>query len=206
MILTLFLKGIAIGVAIAAPVGPVAVLCIRRTLLLGPAAGFASGAGAVLADAIFGAVAAFGVAAVYDLLILYERELRLVGGAFMLVLGVITARRSLPKAGSTVHGSLTSAFFTSFALMMTNPITIFAFVGIFAGFGIVSQTLAVSDSLTLLGGIAVGATLWWAGLTGIATAYRKRVGLEDLGWLNKVSGGLLIFFGVVSLLSLFFVD
>ncbi len=206
MILTLFLKGIAIGVAIAAPVGPVAVLCIRRTLLLGPAAGFASGAGAVLADAIFGAIAAFGVAAVYDVLIFYERELRLVGGAFMLVLGIITARRSLPKAGSTVHGSLTSAFFTSFALMMTNPITIFAFVGIFAGFGIVSQTLAVSDSLTLLGGIAVGATLWWAGLTGIATACRKRFGLEDLGWLNKVSGGLLIFFGVVSLLSLFFVD
>ena len=177
MILTLFLKGVAIGVAIAAPVGPVAVLCIRRTLLLGPAAGFASGAGAVLADVIFGAVAAFGVAAVYDLLILYERELRLVGGAFMLVLGVITARRSLPKAGSTVHGSLTSAFFTSFALMMTNPITIFAFVGIFAGFGIVSQTLAVSDATqntVYIFAVPSPAGAALLGLGGLMVARRRR--------------------------------
>jgi threonine/homoserine/homoserine lactone efflux protein len=206
MIFTLFLKGVAIGVAIAAPVGPVAVLCIRRTLLLGPAAGFASGAGAVLADVIFGAIAAFGIAAVYDLLILYEEELRLVGGAFMLILGVITARRPPPKAGRTVHGSLTSAFLTAFALMITNPITIFAFLGIFAGFGIVSQTLSVADSLTLLGGIAAGAAIWWAGLTGLAAACRKRFDLESLSWLNKLSGGLLIFFGVIALLSLLTFD
>lgn len=202
MILTQFLKGVAIGVAIAAPVGPVAVLCIRRTLLLGPAAGFASGAGAVLADAIFGAIAAFGIAAVYDLLIFYEEELRLVGGAFMLILGVITARRPPPKAGSTVHGSLTSAFLTAFALMITNPITIFAFLGIFAGFGIVSQTLSMADSLTLLGGVAVGAAIWWVGLTSVAAACRKRFDLASLSWLNKLSGGLLIFFGVVAMLSL----
>jgi threonine/homoserine/homoserine lactone efflux protein len=201
MLVSLFLKGVAIGVAIAAPVGPVAVLCIKRTLLLGPASGFASGAGAVLADVIFGAIAAFGVAAVYDLLIFYEQELRLIGGAFMLVLGVLTARKAPPKAGGTVHGSLTSAFLTSFALMMTNPITIFAFLGIFAAFGIVGQTMLVADSLTLLGGITVGAAIWWAGLTGIAAACRKRFGLESLGWLNKVSGGLLIFFGLVALLS-----
>ncbi len=202
MIFTLFLKGVAIGVAIAAPVGPVAVLCIRRTLLLGPAAGLASGAGAVLADAIFGALAAFGVAAVYDLLIYYEHELRLVGGGFMLILGVITARRPPPKAGRTIHGSLTSAFLTAFALMITNPITIFAFLGIFAGFGIVSQTLAVADSLLLLAGIAAGATIWWLGLTAVATACRRRFDLASLSWLNRLSGGLLIFFGAVALLSL----
>lgn len=206
MILTLFLKGVAIGVAIAAPVGPVAVLCIRRTLLLGPASGFASGAGAVLADVIFGAIAAFGIAAVYDLLIYYEEELRLVGGVFMLVLGAITARRPPPKSGGTVHGGLTSSFLTAFALMITNPITIFAFLGIFAGFGIVGQTMSIADSLTLLGGIAAGAALWWAGLTGVAAACRKRFGLESMSWLNKVSGGLLIFFGVVALLSLLFFD
>jgi len=202
MILTLFLKGIAIGVAIAAPVGPLAVLCIRRTMLLGPASGLASGAGAVLADAIFGAIAAFGVAAVYDLLIYYEHELRLLGGAFMLILGVVTARKPPPKAGPTVHGGLASAFFTAFALMMTNPITIFAFLGIFAAFGIVNQTLSIADSVTLLGGIAIGATIWWVGLTGVATACRRRFDLTSLGWLNKVSGGLLIFFGAAALLSL----
>jgi len=202
MILTLFLKGLAIGVAIAAPVGPVAVLCIRRTLLLGPSAGFASGAGAVLADAIFGAMAAFGVAAVYDVLIHHEPELRLVGGLFMLILGVITIRRPPPKAGRTVHGGLMSAFLTAFALMITNPITIFAFLGIFAGFGIVSETLAVSDSLTLLAGVAAGAALWWTGLVVVAAAFRKRIELESLGWLNRISGGLLIVFGAIAVLSL----
>jgi threonine/homoserine/homoserine lactone efflux protein len=200
--LLLFLKGVAIGLAIAAPVGPVAVLCIRRTLILGHAAGFASGAGAVLGDLIFGAIAVFGVAAVTDLLLAHERTLRLIGGLFMVVLGGFGLRRPPPVAGRPVHGSLASAFATAFVLMVTNPITIFAFLGIMAGFGVVTDDQSLAASLWLLGGVGAGATLWWAGLTIVAGFLRRRVTLDKLGWINRVSGAILILFGLIALVSL----
>src|SRR5579871_1128376 len=109
MILLLLLKGIAIGLAIAAPVGPVAVLCIRRTLLQGHGAGLASGFGAVTADVIFGAMATFGVAALADVLFEHEIALRVIGGSFLLALGINTYRKEPPPTGRPLVGRIVKA-------------------------------------------------------------------------------------------------
>jgi threonine/homoserine/homoserine lactone efflux protein len=204
MILLLLFKGVAVGLAIAAPVGPVAVLCIRRTLLQGPAAGFVSGLGAVTADVIFGAIATFGVAALSDELLEHEFALGIIGGVFLIGLGINTYLKPPPQPGRPLAGRLVKSYASAFLLTITNPITIFAFTAIFAGFGIVGHDMSRSASWSLIAGVAIGAALWWSGLTLAASYLRERVAVHQLRWLNKLSGGLLVLFGVVSLCSLAF--
>jgi threonine/homoserine/homoserine lactone efflux protein len=200
----LFLKGIAIGIAIAAPVGPVAVLCIRRTLQFGHGPGFASGLGAVTADVFFGALASFGVAAISTLLFTYETFLRGAGGVFMLVLGVRTWFKTSGdeerKGGERIFSSYMSAFF----LTITNPITIFAFTAIFAGFGVVSDSMTLQATLALISGVTLGCVAWWLGLTLIAGLFRSKIDAGGYGWLHHLSGGLLLIFGIASIGSLIF--
>jgi threonine/homoserine/homoserine lactone efflux protein len=202
MIVLLLLKGFAIGLAIAAPVGPVAVLCIRRTLLQGHAAGLASGLGAVTADVIFGAMATFGVAALADTLLEHEVALRVVGGLFLLGLGINTYLKGPPLPGRPLAGRLIQSFATAFLLTITNPITIFAFTAIFAGFGIVGHEMSLPASWSLIVGVAIGAALWWSGLTLTAGLLRERVALHQLSWLNKLSGGLILVFAAGAFASL----
>jgi threonine/homoserine/homoserine lactone efflux protein len=204
MILLLLLKGVAIGLAIAAPVGPVAVLCIRRTLLQGHAAGFASGLGAVTADVIFGAIATFGVAALSDVLLEHEIALRVVGGAFLLGLGLDTYRKAPPPPSRPLAGRLVQACASALLLTITNPITIFAFTAIFAGFGIVGHDMTLPASWSLIVGVALGAALWWSGLTLAAGLLRERVAGQQLRWLNKLSGGLILVFAAGAFGSLAF--
>jgi threonine/homoserine/homoserine lactone efflux protein len=199
MILLLMLKGVAVGLAIAAPVGPVAVLCIRRTLLQGVPAGFASGFGAVTADVIFGAVATFGVAQVADMLLRHEMALQIVGGCFLLGLGINTYFKAPPQPGRPLAGRIIQSYASAFLLTITNPITIFAFTAIFAGFGVVGHDMSLPARWSLIIGVAIGATLWWSSLTFAARFLRERVAVHQLRWLNKVSGGLIVFFGVAAL-------
>lgn len=204
MILLLLLKGIAVGLAIAAPVGPVAVLCIRRTLLQGPPAGFASGFGAVTADVIFAGIATFGVAALSDVLLRHEIALRIVGGCFLVVLGTRTFFNAPQPAGRPLAGRLIKSYASAFLLTITNPITIFAFTAIFAGFGIVGRNMSRPASWSLILGVAIGATLWWSGLTLAAGFLRERVAVDRLTWLNRLSGGLILFFAAAAFGSLAF--
>ncbi len=206
MDLLLLLKGIAIGVAIAVPVGPVAILCIRRTLMQGPGFGFATGFGASLADTIFGAIAALGVVAVSDVLMTYEMQLRAVGGAFLLALGVQTWLKSDDKERKADSSRWLRAFLSAFMITITNPLTIFAFTFIFASFGVVNHAMTPGATWTLILGIAVGATVWWCGLTGLATGLRAWVGAHrNFVWLHHLSGGLLVIFGLATLGSIFVV-
>src|SRR5258708_2518402 len=202
MILLLLLNGIAVGLAIAAPVGPVAVLCVRRTLLQGPAAGFASGFGAVTADVIFGAIATFGVAALSEALMRHEIGLRVIGGVFLVGLGISSFFKAPPQPGRPLAGRLIKAYASAFLLTITNPITIFAFTAIFAGFGIVGHDMSLPASWSLITGVAAGATLWWAGLTLAAGVLRERVAVHQLRWLNKLSVGLILVFAAGSFASL----
>lgn len=200
--LILLLKGFAIGIAIAAPVGPVAVLCIRRTVFLGRPAGFASGLGAVTADLIFGAIAAFGVAAVSDLLLSHEQTLRGIGGLFLIGLGVRTWFRHPSQGGTADTARLVRSFASSFLLTITNPITIFAFTAIFAGFGVVGHDMTMGQTAIMIGGVAIGTVLWWCGLTLVADLFRSRIGETGYVWLQHLSGGLLVIFGLASAGSL----
>jgi threonine/homoserine/homoserine lactone efflux protein len=199
----LFLKGIAIGLAIAAPVGPVAILCIRRTILYGRRYGLASGLGAVTADTIFGTIASFGLVAISEPLFQHQTLLRFIGAFFLLGLGIATWRRRAETRDEPVSGRLARAYLSALFLTITNPITIIAFTAIFAGFDVVREGMTYLQGLDLMAGVLLGALIWWIGLTFFASLFRRRSRAEELGLLHHISGGLLIAFGLAALGSIF---
>lgn len=199
----LLLKGIVLGFSIAAPVGPIGVLCIRRTLADGRAVGFVSGLGAATADTFYGCVAAFGLTAVSGLLTQQQGIIRLVGGIFLLYLGLRTLRAEPAKeAASARRGNLLTAYGSTVFLTLTNPTTILSFIAIFAGLGVASGAGGFGSAGLLVFGVFCGSALWWLILsTGVSMA-RTRITPRVLRWVNIVSGSLLVIFGVLSLLSL----
>lgn len=201
----LFFKGVAVGLAIAAPVGPVAILCVKRTLLQGGRVGFASGVGAITADVFFGALASFGVATVSEFLFRHESALRVIGGLFMLVLGYLNWIKSPDETVEAGGGSrILRAYASGFVLTITNPITIFAFTGIFAAFSVVNHAMTALDSATLLIGVTIGCVIWWFGLTMVAVLSRRWVASHNLRWMNRLAGAVLLVFGAAALGSLLF--
>jgi threonine/homoserine/homoserine lactone efflux protein len=199
-----FLKGLAIGFLIAAPVGPVNVLCVRRTLVHGRLAGLASGLGAALADTLFGAVAAFGVLFVAEFLIDHQRDLVFAGAAFLIVLGVRTLLKPPPEltAGRDPTG-LVGDLTSTFLLTLTNPITIFSFIGVYVAFGIQPDgRIDVGDWL-LLGGVFGGALAWWVLITSLAAFFRARFTAVGLLWANRIAGIVILLFAAVVLWDAF---
>lgn len=210
------LKGIAMGLAIAAPVGPIGLLCIRRTLARGRLVGLLSGFGAATADGLYGMVAAFGLTAVSDFLVEYSEWLRIGGGLFLCYLGLttcfggnkqsvsgLTAIDNSPSSTSPSPTSpLLSAYGSTLALTLTNPATILSFLAIFAGLGITQS--AYLDSVTLVFGVFTGSILWWLMLVSGVTYLRDRLTPERLFLFNqfssKVFGVLIVGFGVVALM------
>jgi threonine/homoserine/homoserine lactone efflux protein len=200
----LFLEGIIIGFAIAAPVGPIGVLCIRRTLAEGRISGFVSGLGAATADAVYGSVAALGLTFVTNLLVDGESWLRLVGGAFLIFLGLRTflahpAERAAPAARSGLPG----AYASTFILTLTNPTTILSFAAIFAGLGAAGDANgdALSAMLLVLG-VFLGSAAWWFVLSGATSLFRARLSARGLRWVNRISGTVLAAFGVLAVSGL----
>jgi threonine/homoserine/homoserine lactone efflux protein len=199
----IFARGLAIGFAIAAPVGPIGLLCIRRTLAHGPGVGFASGLGAATADATYGAVAAFGLTAVSAALVGGERWLRLGGGLFLLVLGTRTAL-SRPGSGgrAAVGEGRLGAYASALLLTLTNPLTILSFVAIFAGLGLGGEAKGHAAALTLVLGVFLGSALWWLILSGSAGLFRQRLSPGALAWVNRLAGAGIASFGVAAIASL----
>lgn len=207
--LQIFLKGLLIGFSIAAPVGPIGVLCIRRTLADGRAAGFVSGLGAATADAFYGSVAGFGLAFISGFLIGQGDWLRLLGGVFLLYLGIKTAlaRPAASTQGESAlssPGGLLGAYASTFFLTLTNPLTILSFAAIFAGLGIGSRASGefLSPALLVLG-VFSGSGTWWFLLSGAASWMRGRLGRKGLQWVNRISGAIILAFGLAALGSLF---
>ena len=198
----LFLQGVIIGFAIAAPVGPIGVLCIRRTLADGRATGFVSGLGAATADAVYGAIAAFGLTLVTDLLLGGASWLRLIGGAFLVLLGVKTfLARPAESAAEARGGGLPGAYASTFLLTLTNPTTILSFAAIFAGLGVGGADDALSAALLVLG-VFLGSTAWWLVLSGATGLFRSKLSTGGLRWVNRVSGTVIAAFGVLALSGL----
>ena len=202
----IFARGVAIGLAIAAPVGPIGVLCIRRTLAEGRLAGFVTGLGAATADTVYGAVAAFGLTAVSAFLVSQQDWLRLIGGAFLLYLGIRTfLTRPMPqtavrddKSSRTLAGDYASTFL----LTITNPLTIISFAAVFAGLGLGSGYDDLASALLLVAGVFTGSALWWLLLSAGVSLLRGRITEYGLRWVNRVSGVIITVFGVVALASL----
>ena len=199
---TLFVQGIAMGFCIAVPVGPIGVLCLRRSLAQGMASGLMTGLGAATADACYGAVAGFGLTAVSTFLVRQGFLLGLVGGLFLCYLGVRTFRTPPATEAAGARGeSLLAAYGSTFLLTITNPLTILSFVGIFAGFGMGSNP-GFGAAGFLVAGVFTGSAVWWLLLSGGLAALRSHV---TPGWLravNRISGALIFAFGVGALLRL----
>ncbi len=209
MYLLFFLKGIALGIALAAPVGPIGVLCIRKTVHYGKLSGLFSGLGAACADTIYAIIAAFGLTIISDVLLQEELQfwLRLSGGAFLIFLGVKTfvenpahEELEVPKVN---HKTLLADFFTAFFLTISNPITIVAFLAVFAGFGLTQYSGGYASAGSLVIGVLLGSTLWWLILSEGVTRFRKKVNHKVMRGINRIAGVLICIFGLVAWSSLY---
>jgi threonine/homoserine/homoserine lactone efflux protein len=159
---SLFFRGLVIGFSIAAPVGPIGVLCIRRTLADGQVSGLVSGLGAATADAFYGCVAGFGLTFISSLLIDQQMWLRLFGGLFLLYLGIKTLlSKPAEKEANIKQSGLFSSYLSTFLLTITNPLTILSFAAIFAGLGLATATGSYSAALILVLGVFLGSAAWW---------------------------------------------
>lgn len=199
-----FLRGLIIGFSIAAPVGPIGVLCIRRTLAHSRRAGFVSGLGAASADAVYGAIAAFGLTAISGLLVSQQTLLRLAGGLFLCYLGFTSFRAQpvMPSAAAPAGRSPVAAYGSTFALTLTNPMTIISFAAIFAGAGLSGGAGDARAAVALVLGVFLGSALWWLTLSSGVSLLRTRVDTRALQWVNRISGGIIGLFGLSVLLSL----
>ena len=201
MDLRFFLKGLIIGFSIAAPVGPIGILCIRRTLAEGRVPGFISGLGAATADAFYGCIAGFGLTFISSFLINQQGCFRLVGGVFLLYLGMRAFLARPPEEPSSREGTgLMDAYASTFFLTLTNPMTLLAFAAIFAGLGVASEGKGYFSAGILVMGVFLGSTLWWVILSSGVGMFRKRFDLRALRWVNRISGILITSFGLISLL------
>jgi len=191
------LKGLAVGFSIAAPVGPIGLLCIRRTLTGGWRLGFATGMGAATADMVYGIVAAAGLTALTELLVGARQPLQFAGGAALILLAImlLRAEASSESAGSASTG-LAAAYATTFLLTLANPATILSFAAVMAGLGAMSAT---GQTVVLVAGVFVGSALWWLALSSAVSLVRHRLPDRVLVGINRASGLAIMAFGVLAL-------
>jgi len=204
MDLTFLLRGTLIGFSIAAPVGPIGVLCIRRTLTDGRAAGLVSGLGAATADAIYGCVAGFGLTLISNFLVAQQWWLGLVGGLFLCYLGIKTLLSTPAEQAASAKGTgLLGAYASTLFLTVTNPVTILAFAAIFAGLGLANTSGSYGAAAILVLGVFLGSALWWLLLSGGVSLLRERFTTTGLQWVNRISGVIILGFGLFALSTLF---
>ena len=197
-----FLRGIAIGFSIAAPVGPIGVLCIRRTLADGRRYGFASGLGAATADAVYGCVAGFGLTAASDLLVSQQTWLRFIGGLFLCYLGLKSFfARPARSTAAPKGGALTGAYVSTFLLTLANPMTILSFAAVFAGLGLGGGATDYAGAALLVLGVFLGSALWWLFLSGGVGLFREKLNDEHFRWINRISGTIIAGFGLACLMN-----
>ncbi len=208
MFLDYLWQGIIVGLSASIPLGPIGVLCIQRTLNKGKISGFVSGLGAAAADGFYAIVAGFSITIIIDSLTEYQTYLRIIGGIVLLVMGYklivanpgIQLRKQLKKKGKGLFGD----FISIFALTVSNPITVFVFAAVFAGFGIVDKESQFTSVLSLIFGVVFGATLWWFTLSSVVSIFRSKFKLRRMLWINRIAGVLVIIFGLFVIASIFF--
>ncbi|CAH1656816.1 LysE family translocator [Chelatococcus asaccharovorans] len=200
----LFWKSLLLGLAVAAPLGPIGALCINRTLERGFAAGVAGGLGTALADGLYAALAAFGFAAFSEVLTSVDMPLRIAGGAFMLWLGWKSLTPHLPRTvAEATTRDLMGTTAATFLLTLTNPMTILSFAALFAGLGLAAAA-GTTEATLVVAGVFAGSMLWWCLLSGGVAIARHRLPAAFARWISRISGGVLIAFGLWAILSVAF--
>src|SRR3990167_7513045 len=178
MMLSVFVQGFVIGFSIAAPVGPIGVLCIHRSLHEGFQSGLATGLGAALADGVYGMVAGFGLTFISRFLMSHAWWIKLIGGVFLLYLGLKTLTARPPKQLTVLdpRRNLLRALVTTFFLTLTSPMTILSFMAVFAGLGLGTVSTSYFEASVMIAGIVIGSLLWWLLLSGgVAMLFRNRI-------------------------------
>lgn len=198
----LFVKGFIIGFSIAAPVGPIGILCIQRTLSGGNIQGLVTGLGAATADAVYGFIAAFGLTFISNFLVDQSLWFRIIGGLFLCYLGMRAfVKKPLEQKVSLANSTTLSAYGTTFFLTLTNPMTILFFAGIFAGLGIVSESIHYASAGLMVIGVFGGSAAWWLLLSTATGIFRTKISESKLAIVNKISGIIIVVFGVAALVS-----
>lgn len=207
--LALAIEGAAIGFLIAVPVGPAAVLCMRRSITVGAMAGYMTGIGAALGDAVFGAVAAFGLSFVQQFVIEREAWLLGIGGLVLVIMGWTTMRHRPRNVGDPVADDREHRFSThfhyassSFFITVFNPLTVMAFGAAFAGRNLAGVGASLPDATLLVAAVFCGALAWWTIICTASVALRGRFTGAGLLWLNRGSGAIILGFGLAALISL----
>lgn len=203
MRLAFFVRGLIIGFSLAAPVGPIGLLCIRRSLADGRVVGLATGLGAATADASYGAVAAFGLTVISGFLVSHKFLLGVLGGAFLCYLGLRAFMSDTTDHAATAAGDgLLSSYASTFALTLTNPVTILSFIPVFAGLGLGVSSDYVSASATVLG-VFTGSALWWLLLSNGVASFRESIDGRWMRVVNYISGTMIFAFGLYAVVNAF---
>lgn len=191
-------KGVALGFAVAAPLGPIGALCINRTLQRGFWVGLAGGLGTAFADAFYGALAALGFAAFSAFLATIDGPMRLIGGLVMIWLGWKGMQPKPPRPAAEIGArDLLGTIGATFLLTIANPTTILSFAVFFAGLGLASAADAPS-ALVVVAGVFAGSLAWWIILTGGVALVRHKVNDRFALWVGRLSGGLILVFGLLA--------
>lgn len=203
MDISFLVRGLIIGISIAATVGPMCILCINRTLHKGQLYGLVSGLGIATADGVYGAIAGFGLTVITGFLVSQQMWIRLIGGLFLIYLGIKTALSRPAERAAVARGNgYAGAYISTFLLTLTNPLTILSFAAIFAGIGVGGASKSYLSASLVVCGVFLGSVTWWCILTSGISLLRKRFTTRWLLWINRISGLIILLFGILALLSL----
>ncbi|MDX2187441.1 MAG: LysE family transporter [Opitutaceae bacterium] len=197
------LTGIGVGFAIAAPVGPIGLLILKRSIVESRMSGFVSGLGAATADVTGAAVAAFGIQAILDLVDSHATAMQVAAGAFLILFGILTLKSPPPshEAARPIHErNLWVAYGSTVALTLANPMTIVSLLVICAGVGLGAASR--SEAALFVAGVGIGSTAWWAILSSAAAWFGSLISRKAFRWINAAAGLALIGFGVTELVRL----
>ncbi|HWF63287.1 MAG TPA: LysE family translocator [Rhizomicrobium sp.] len=205
--IVLILAGVAMGLIAAVPIGPVNIICIRRSFTFGPLNGFVSGLGAALGDGVFAAITFFGLTAIAQLIQSYDPVIEVVGGALLVWFGVHALRAPIPArvddADKSDSGASTlfRAIASTFVLTITNPATLIAFASMFASFrGLVGGADSFVDAEFVVAGVVAGSAGWWLVLTTLIGLFHTRITDRTVRIINRASGALVASFGLAVLI------
>ncbi len=207
MILQYIIKGIIIGLAVSIPLGPIGVLIIQKTIQKGRLYGFISGMGAAAADTLYATIAALGVSVVVNFIKAQEFYLQVAGSVFLIYLGArIYLSNPIKQLRAQYRGGkrgMLGDFLSTFFLTASNPVTVFVFVGIFAGASVFKTEPRLQDHLVLVASVMLGCVLWWFSLSTIINIFRRKFRLKQLFRINKTSGIIIAILGFLALLASF---
>jgi threonine/homoserine/homoserine lactone efflux protein len=198
--LELLIRGIIAGLIIAAPVGPVNVICVQRTIAKGWRSGLISGLGSAAADSIYGSIAAFSITFVIRILVKEEFWIRLVGGCLLILIGVLYYFKHPQSLEEHGNESEKKEFVSTFFLTLTNPTTVLSFLVVLSAVGLARNETWWLTSL-IVGGIFVGSMLWWVILTGTVNYFRDRFSNRTMLWMNRIAGLAIGAFGLLTILT-----